>query len=175
MHNTISGFYKQCGQSLHFFFFFSVKYFNSIFWCSYVPKRDEEFLFLTRYNEPLITWCAVGFAHRRLGWMLTLFIRLYIRCWLYRWIFAYLKIIPRYLRTSLESFKIWRSCRIKTMKWSEKVANKEILEHGEEKRRILNPTKRGKDNWIWYIVRWNYLWWKFSFQNNHLAGRILII
>ena len=49
----------------------------------------------------------------------------------------------------------WR--RMKTIKWTEKVSNEQILDHIREKRKTLNNILRRKVNWIGHILRRNCL------------------
>ena len=47
----------------------------------------------------------------------------------------------------------WR--RMEKIKWSEKVANEDVLERKGEKRKLLNNILCRKANWIGHILRRN--------------------
>ena len=48
---------------------------------------------------------------------------------------------------------------MKKIKWSDKVTNKQVLEHRGEKRRLLNNILHRKVNWIGHILRRNCLFY----------------
>jgi len=57
----------------------------------------------------------------------------------------------------LGSFEMWCWRRMEEISWTDRVSNKEVLRTVKEERNNLHTIKRGKDNWIGYILRRNCL------------------
>jgi hypothetical protein len=55
----------------------------------------------------------------------------------------------------LESFEVWYWRRIETIRWTDRVRNKEVLHRVKEKRNVLHTIRRRKANWIGRIFRRN--------------------
>jgi len=57
----------------------------------------------------------------------------------------------------LGSFEMWCWRRVEEIIWTDSVRNKEVLHTVKEERNNLHKIKRGKDNWIGYVLRRNCL------------------